>query len=83
MADQADHSSQNLTRLTVAEVQQLADRLFSRGVSRLMNDQPSVQSDMRAASRVIRALLNRVDRAAAMCGDAQSLLCKLVLEIDG
>ncbi len=77
MANQ-DHTQ----TLTVAEVQHLADRLFSRGVSKLLDDMPSTQTDMRAASRVIRALLNRVDRAAAMCGDAQSLLSKLTLEID-
>ena len=77
MANQ-DHTQ----TLTVAEVQHLADRLFSRGVSKLLDDMPSTQADMRAASQVIRALLNRVDRAAAMCGDTQSLLNKLTLEID-
>lgn len=77
----ADHKPSGMARLTVSEIESLADRLTSRGVSKLLDDMPSTQADMRAAARVIRGLLNRVDAAAALCGNAQSLLRNLTLEI--
>jgi len=43
--------------LTEAEVQSLAERLFSRSVSKRLNDQPAMQADMGQALRVLRALL--------------------------
>jgi hypothetical protein len=46
-----------MQRLTEAEVQSLAERLFSRSVSKRLNDQPAMQPDMGQASRVLRALL--------------------------
>ena len=82
MAEQPDHAGAHLTRLTVTEVNHLADRLFARGSSRMLDDMPSTQGDMVMASRALRAMLNRVDRAASLCGDAQSLLRNLTLEIE-
>ena len=38
-------------------MQSLAERLFSRSVSKRLNDQPAMQPDMGQASRVLRALL--------------------------
>jgi len=41
----------------MSEVHSLADRLFSRGVSKLSDDTVEQQRDLRVASRVLRALL--------------------------
>jgi len=44
-------------RLTEQDVQTLADRLYSRGISTLSLDQPKVRSDLITASWTLRALL--------------------------
>ena len=48
------------TTLTAGDIQALADRLLSRGTSRLFVEQPELQSDLRLAALVIRALLQVV-----------------------
>ena len=50
-------------------MQTLADRLYSRGVSRLLDDSPSMQTDLRIVSQAIRVLLNEMDKVAAIAGD--------------
>jgi hypothetical protein len=70
-------------KLTAKEIQTLADRLTSRGVSRVLDDQPEMQRDMRIAARVIRTLLHEVDRVAAICSDAAHLLRNLSVEVEG
>jgi hypothetical protein len=50
-------------RLTAREIEALADRLFSRGISVLSLDQPQVRSDLIEASRTLRALLRHCERA--------------------
>jgi hypothetical protein len=57
-------------KLTTDEAQKLAGRLQSRGVSKLLDDQPELQRDMRTAAWVTRALLRKVDHAAAVCSEA-------------
>ena len=59
MSEAKDDSTQNPRRvtLTMSEVHSLADRLFSRGVSKLSDDTVEQQRDLRVASRVLRALL--------------------------
>ncbi len=61
-------------KLTVTELQSLADRLLSRGVSRLFSDQPELQRDLKAAATALRELacarrhlqsLFEIERAAA------------------
>jgi hypothetical protein len=42
--------------LSHAEIQALADRLLSRGVSKLSADRPALQADLRTAAAVIRSL---------------------------
>ena len=42
--------------LTSAEMNALADRLLSRGVSKLSSDQAPLKSDLRLAARVIQAV---------------------------
>jgi len=68
-------------KLTTNEAQKLADRLLSRGVSKLLDDQPELQRDMRMAAWVIRALLSKIDRAAAICSDAARHLRDLTIEV--
>ena len=50
-------------KLTYDEVQTLADRLFSRGISNLSTDGPIVRADLIAASRALRALLRAYEHA--------------------
>ncbi len=71
----------NPTLLTVAEIQTLADRLTSRGTSRLFADQPETQSDMKVGARVIRALLSKLDKAAAMAGGTAEFLADLRIDV--
>jgi hypothetical protein len=71
----------NPTVLTVAEVQTLADRLTSRGTSRLLSDQPEMQSDMKIGARVIRALLSKLDKATAMADGTAQFLADLRVDV--
>lgn len=64
------------------EIVALADRLYGRGVSPLMDDSPSMQTDLRTASRIMRALLNRIDAVAAKANETAELLRHLALEIE-
>jgi hypothetical protein len=50
-------------KLTFDEVQTLADRLFSRGISNLSTDGPKVRADLVSASRTLRALLRAYEHA--------------------
>jgi hypothetical protein len=75
------HMPANATVLTVAEVQTLADRLTSRGTSRLLSDQPEMQSDMKIGARVIRALLSKLDKAAAMADGTAQFLADLRIDV--
>jgi hypothetical protein len=50
-------------KLTYNEVQILADRLFSRGITTLSTDGPRVRADLIAASRTMRALLRQYEHA--------------------
>jgi len=45
------------TTLTTAEIQSLADRLLSRGLSALSASTPEQASDLRLASAALRALV--------------------------
>jgi hypothetical protein len=56
MASQ-DTNHNTMLKLTADEVQSLADRLFSRGVSVLSTECPRCKADLVAASRTLRALL--------------------------
>lgn len=60
--------------LTPDDLQSLADRLYSRGVSKLLDDMPSVQADMRHASRAIRVLLTEIDKVAAVANSVTTPL---------
>jgi hypothetical protein len=71
----------NLT-LNSDAIQSLADRLFSRGTSKLFDDSPSVQTDLRTASRVIRSLLSEVDRVATVAGDIERSLRNLKIAVE-
>jgi len=42
--------------ITIREIQALADRLLSRGLSQLSNTGPELRRDLRLAAKVIRAL---------------------------
>jgi hypothetical protein len=53
-----------MMKLTADEVQHLADRTYRRGISKVLDDMPSVQADMRQAARVIWALVTAYELAA-------------------
>jgi hypothetical protein len=42
--------------ITIHEIKSLADRLLSRGVSKLSDDRPEHAGDLRLAARVLRAM---------------------------
>jgi hypothetical protein len=63
---------------TAQEILTLADRLYGRGVSQLFDDSPSLQTDLRIASRILRAMIAKIDDdAAAKTGEAAELLANL------
>jgi hypothetical protein len=78
-------------KLTVDELPSLADRLLSRGVSKLFSDQPELQRDLRAAAAALSELacarrdlqsLFEIERAAAKlraptAGDLGKLAARL------
>jgi hypothetical protein len=49
--------------ITIRDVQSLADRLLSRGSTKLLDDRPEQQGDMRLAATVIRALARSFNSA--------------------
>jgi hypothetical protein len=58
-----DVTNVRLTTVSAKELQSLADRLYSRGVSSLTTCDRACQCDLVAASRTIRALLTRYERS--------------------
>jgi hypothetical protein len=70
------------TILTVNDIQVLADRLTSRGVSIVLSDTPEMQADMRMAARVIRALLSKLDKAAGSVAETARLLAEVQIEVE-
>ncbi len=78
-----DSTNTNIKTLTAGEVTYLADRLYGRSTSLLMDIQPEVCRDMCMASRVIRALLHEVDRIAARCEDDAHTLRNLKIDVEG
>ena len=42
--------------ITIRDIQALADRLLSRGLSKLSDDRPEHAGDLRLAAKVIRAM---------------------------
>ena len=77
--------SQADSKLTLNQdnMQALADRLLSRGVSKLSTDNTEQATDLRVASRVIRALLSELDRAASVTGDLSRALGALKVNVEG
>ena len=70
------------TIFKTTDIHTLADRLYSRGVSRLLDDSPSMQADLRTASRVLRALLSKIDAVAAKANETAQLLAEVRIEIE-
>ena len=52
--------------MRVGEIHALADRLLSRGLSRLLDDRPESQRDLRTAARVIQALVSDLPNDAGV-----------------
>jgi hypothetical protein len=55
-------------KLPLADIQRLAVRVHNRAASVLGSDSPQSKSDMQLASRVILALLHKLDCAGLMAG---------------
>jgi hypothetical protein len=70
------------TLFTPQEILTLADRLYARGVSQLFDDSPSLQTDLRIASRILRAMLSKIDAAAAKTAEAAELLTNLRVAVE-
>jgi hypothetical protein len=70
------------TVFKLAEIENLADRLYSRGISKMFDDSPSLQQDLRTASRIIRAMLGKIDAVAAKANETAALLANLRLEVE-
>ena len=49
--------------ITIRDIQSLADRLLSRGVSKLSDDRPEHAGDLRLAARALRAMARSFGRA--------------------
>ena len=63
-AEAHDHDHDpGIQKLTYDEVQTLADRLFSRGISSISTYSRREQADLIAASRTMRALLRAYEHA--------------------
>jgi hypothetical protein len=56
--------------------------LYGRGTSVLSDDSPSLAADLRTASHILRALLNRIDAVAANSNEMAQLLTNLRLEVE-
>jgi hypothetical protein len=78
-----DPTHPNIKTLSAGEAYYLADRLYGRSVSALLDEKPEVRRDMCMASRVIRALLHEVDRIAARCEADTHTLRNLRIEVEG
>jgi hypothetical protein len=73
----------NPITLTQDDMQTLADRLYSRGVSKLSADTTEQATDLRVASRVIRRLLHELDAAASVAGDLSRALRVPSVSVEG
>jgi hypothetical protein len=80
---EGDVTHPNVKTLSVGEANHLADRLFSRSVSKMFVASPEVCRDLCMASRVIRSLLSEVDRLASECEDRAYLLRSLTIDVGG
>ena len=70
------------TIFRASDITTLADRLYGRGVSVLSDDSPSLAADLRTASRILRALLGRIDAVAAKANETASLLADLQIALE-
>jgi hypothetical protein len=70
------------TIFSAQEILILADRLYGRGVSVLSDDSPSLATDLRIASRILRAMIAKIDAAAAKTGETAELLANMRVAIE-
>jgi hypothetical protein len=70
------------TIFSAQEILALADRRYGRGISVLSDDSPSLATDLRIASRSLRAMIAKIDAAAAKTGEAAELLANMRLQIE-
>jgi hypothetical protein len=63
--------------LTAAEVENLADRLLSYGLSRTLASRPKAPADMRLASGVLRGLLSKLDKATGSMAECARLIAEI------
>jgi hypothetical protein len=71
------------TTLSSSELGALADRLYSRGISKIGEFTVEQSRDLRIASRAIRELLSQIDRAASISGDLAHTLHNLRISVEG
>jgi hypothetical protein len=63
--------------LTAAEVENLADRLLSYGLSRTLASRSKAPADMRLASGVLRGLLSKLDKATGSMAERARLIAEI------
>jgi hypothetical protein len=51
-------------------------------VSQLFDDSPSLQTHLRIASRILRAMIAKIDSAAAKTGETAELLANLRVAVE-
>ena len=71
------------TTMTLAELNHLADRLYSRDVSELSTVTTEQSRDLRIASQALRVLLHEIDRVAAVANDLGHTLTNLRISVEG
>jgi hypothetical protein len=68
--------------LNPSELQSLADRLYSRGISEFSTHTTERSRDLRIASQALRVLLNEIDKVDAIAGDVAHQLRNLGVTVE-
>jgi hypothetical protein len=68
--------------LTADQIEALADRLLSRGASRLHKGAPHLAGDLRTAGHVIRGLLSKLGKAAGSVAETHRLLAEITIAVE-
>jgi hypothetical protein len=75
-------ADRNSITLNPPDLQNLADRLLSRGISKLPTDTTEQSRDLRVASRVIRRSIHELDAAADSTADLSKRLRLLSVSVE-
>ncbi len=68
--------------LTADQIEALADRLLSRGISRLHKDAPHLAGDLWTAGHIIRGLLAKLDKVAGNVAETHRVLGEIPIAVE-